>query len=264
MLTIGFICLIFGCFSGLLAGLFGLGGGLILVPFFIALFEYQQFPASLIMLMAVATSLATVMITASIATLTQHRLGTIIWRYVFHLSAGISVGVIAGSLMTQYIEPKQLRLLFALYMLYTSAKMILPTPQLVTTAQILSTLKLKCSGLGIGFMSVLIGIGGGSLTVPLLIKYQLSMPKAIAISSACGFPIAVLASISYIILGWQTPNLPAGCFGYIYLPAFIGISISSLFFTPIGAKLANTLPTQQLKRGFAVLLLVVAIKLMAL
>ena len=123
-------------------------------------------------------------------------------------------------------------------------------------------LLMSLAGVLIGLFSAILGIGGGTLTVPLLNRCQYPMNHAIAISSACGFPIAVVGTLSYAFLGWSSNDLPSGSFGYINVPAFLGIVSSSIFFAPLGAKLANKLATEQLKRYFSILVFIVAIKLL--
>ena len=261
MLEILFICLAFGCFSGILAGLFGVGGGLVLVPFFFVLLESKGIANELLMLMAVATSLATIIVTSIASALTHHSLGAVIWSYVIDLTYGILIGVIAGSLVADSISSENLRFIFAMYMLFVAIQMAAPHKPKARYKHF-NPLVLKISGAGIGFISAVLGIGGGTLMVPLLSKYRLPMRNAVAISSACGLPIAVFGTISYAMLGWNKAGLPEGCVGYVYLPAFLGIVISSILTAPIGAKLANKLPTQQLKRYFSILLFVVAGKLL--
>ncbi|NOR80000.1 MAG: TSUP family transporter [Methyloprofundus sp.] len=261
MLEIFLICLAFGCFSGILAGLFGLGGGLVLVPFFLILLETHGIANDLLMLMSVATSLATIIITSIAATLTHYRLGTIIWKYVFNLSYGIVIGVIIGAWVADSIASDSLRFIFASYMLYVAVQMAMQS-QLKAKLKPFVALTLKISGVAIGFVSSVLGIGGGTLTVPLLAKHQMPMRNAVAISSACGLPIAVIGTLTYAFLGWQKTGLPEGSLGYIYLPAFLGVIISSMLTTPLGAKLANKLPTKQLKRYFSLLLFAVAGKLL--
>lgn len=260
MLEILLICLAFGCLSGILSGLFGLGGGVVLVPFFLALFEVHGIANELLMLMAVATSLATIIVTSIAACLTHHRLGAVIWRYVFDLSYGIVIGVMIGAWVADLIASDNLRFIFAWYLLYVATKMAI---QNKTEAKIrqLDSLGLKVAGVGIGLVSSVLGIGGGTLTVPLLAKQKMPMRNAVAISSACGLPIAVIGTISYALIGWQKAGLPEGSVGYVYLPAFLGIVMTSMLTAPVGAKWANKLPTKRLKRYFSLLLFVVAGKL---
>ena len=261
MLEIFLICLAFGCFSGVLAGLFGLGGGVVLVPFFLILLEAHGIADDLLMSMAVATSLATIIVTAIAATIMQHRLKAVIWKYVFNLSYGIVIGVMLGAWIADSLPAEYLRFMFALYLLYVAVKMAIQS-KLEATFKPLGTLILNISGLAIGFVSSVLGIGGGTMTVPLLAKHQMPMRNAVAISSACGLPIAMIGTISYAVLGWQRTGLPEGSIGYVYLPAFVGIVMSSMLTAPLGAKLANKLPTKRLKRYFSLLLFAVAGKLL--
>ena len=261
MLEIFLICLAFGCFSGVLAGLFGLGGGVVLVPFFLIMLDTHGVANDLLMLMAVATSLATIIVTSIAATTMQHRLGAVIWKYVFNLSFGIIIGVIIGAFVADSLASENMRLIFALYLLYVAVQMAIQS-KLEARLKPLSVSVLRASGLGIGFASSVLGIGGGTLTVPLLAKHQMPMRNAVAISSACGLPIAIIGTITYAVLGWQKTGLPEGSVGYVYLPAFAGIVMSSMLTAPLGAKLANKLPTRRLKRYFSLLLFAVAGKLL--
>lgn len=261
MLEVLLLCLAFGCFSGMLAGLFGIGGGLVLVPFFLVLFESEGIASELLMLMAVATSLATIVVTSIAATIMQHRLGAVIWKYVFNLSAGIVIGVVLGAWVADTIPDDNLRLVFASYMLYTAIKMARQS-KLKAEHKSLKALALSLSGALVGFVSSILGIGGGTLIVPLLAKHQMPMRNAVAISSACGLPIAVIGTLTYAFLGWQKVGLPEGSVGYVYLPAFLGIVASSILTAPLGAKLANSLPTKRLKRYFSLLLFAVAGKIL--
>ncbi|GFO72720.1 uncharacterized protein BJAS_P3194 [Bathymodiolus japonicus methanotrophic gill symbiont] len=261
MLEILLISLAFGCFSGILAGLFGIGGGLVLVPFFLFLLESRGIANELLMLMAVATSLATIIITSIAATIMQQRLSAVIWMSVFGLSTGIIFGVVAGALAADAISSDNLRLIFAIYMLYVAIEMAVSS-KIKARFKSLSTLAMTMAGTVIGFVSAILGIGGGTLTVPLLARHQVPMRNAVAISSACGLPIAIAGTLSYAMLGWHKTGLPEGSVGYIYFPAFLGVVMSSMLTAPIGAKLANKLPTAQLKRYFSLLLFIVAVKLL--
>lgn len=261
MIVIFALCLLFGAVAGLLAGLFGIGGGLVLVPLLVALFDKQEFAATYTMIMAVATSLATIIVT-SIASIRAHqRLGAVRWDLVFQLTPGVFAGGMLGAILADYMPSAVLRSIFAVFMLYVGIKMAL---QLNPQADHLKAdaLPLTLAGTAIGLLSAILGIGGGTLTVPLLVKLNYPMRNAVAVASACGLPIAIAGTIIYALLGWQKSGLPNGSLGYVYLPAFFGIIATSIFFAPIGAKLANTLPTQQLKRYFALLLFVVAIDLL--
>mgnify|MGYP002525033080 CR=1 FL=1 len=261
MITVFIFCLFLGALAGFLAGLFGIGGGLIIVPILIWLFEYQGIPDALIMIMAIATSLATIVVTALASINAHYKLGTINWQTVYHLAPGILVGVIAGAFIADSLPSQMLRTIFTAYLLYTATKMAL---QLKTKASQLhlSRSLLTISGVVIGLLSTLLGIGGGTLTVPLLVSANVAMRNAVGIASACGFPIALVATVSYGLLGMQTTSVPSWSLGYIYLPAFFGIVSTSVVMAPYGARIANHLSTDKLKRYFSVMLLFAALKLM--
>lgn len=272
MLEIFLICLVFGCFSGILAGLFGIGGGLVLVPFFLVLLEAKGVATDLWMLMAVGTSLATMIVTSIAATLAHHFLGAVLWKTVRNLSYGIMVGVMLGAWVASLMSAESLRIIFAFYMLSVAVQMAVPhkisegeNPFMAGSfqagAKTLSMQTLNLSGGAIGFIASLLGIGGGTLIVPYLSRFQMPMRHVIAVSSACGLPLSIVGTLSYTVIGWDKTGLPEGCIGYVYMPAFLGIVISSIFMAPLGARLANSLPTEQLKKYFSILLFVVAGKL---
>lgn len=255
------VCLLFGACAGLLAGLFGVGGGLVLVPLLMLLFRVQGFDETYVMLMAVATSLATIIVTALSAIWAHQRHGAIIWKLVMRLAPGIVAGGALGAIIANDLPAATLKTIFAFFMFYVGVQMLLQIKPTASGREPSAPL-LALAGTLIGAISAVIGIGGGTLTVPLLAKFNYPMRNAVAVASACGLPIAVSGTLSYSILSWHRIGLPEGSLGYIYLPAFFGIIASSTVFAPIGARLANRLPAPQLKRYFALLLLLVAIKLL--
>jgi uncharacterized membrane protein YfcA len=261
MIDIFFACILLGMVAGLLAGLFGIGGGLVIVPVLALLFSSQGFPAERIMLMAVATSLATIILTSVSSVLAHHRLGSLMWAKVLRLSPMIMVGTIIGAIIAEHITAAALRIILVIFLLYVGVQMALQIKPKSGTAQPSKALDYTVAGV-IGLLSSLVGIGGGTLTVPYLIYSQMTIHHAVAVSSACGLPIAVAGTLSYALLGWNADHLPAWSLGYVYLPAFVGIALSSIFTAPLGAKLAHKLPAQTLKRYFSVLLFVMAVKLM--
>ncbi len=261
MIEIVIFCLLFGTFAGFLAGLFGIGGGLVLVPFLIWLFTRQGLAENHVMIMAVATSLATIIITSIASVLAHNRLGSVLWKVVFKLIPGIVAGAVAGEMLANYMAATSLKTIFSFFLLMIGLQMVFQLKPSAGKVQIKS-IYYGVFGSLIGILSTLLGIGGGTLTVPLLVKCRFPMRNAVAISSACGLPIAIAGTISYALLGWKQTYLSDGSLGYIYLPAFFAIITTSIITAPIGAILANKLPTQQLKRYFSVLLFIVAIRLL--
>jgi uncharacterized membrane protein YfcA len=255
------VSILLGIVTGLLAGLFGIGGGLVIVPTLAILFRIQGVPAEFVMLMAVATSLATIILTAIASVLAHHRLGSVVWAKVYSLSPGIMVGAALGAVVAKHISADALRTTLVVFLLYVAIQMafqVKPKPDRIKQSKALDFLAANI----IGLVSSIVGIGGGTLTVPYLISGQMLMRNAVAVASACGLPIAVSGTISYAILGWNALELPEWSTGYVYLPVFFGTGLSSLVTAPMGAKLAHTLPAAKLKRYFSLLLFVMAAKLM--
>lgn len=253
--------LLLGAVAGLSAGLFGIGGGMIIVPVLAWLLAKQQVADNLVMIMAIATSLATIIFTAISAIVAHHRRGNVLWHRVFSLSPGIVIGVVAGSVIAESIDATVLRVIFALFLLYVAAQMALqlkPTVKKAAESRLVDSLV----GIIIGVAAAILGIGGGTLTVPYLVSRQVAMKNAVAVSSACGLPIAIVATVSYAWLGLKHVTLPELSFGYVYVPAFLGISLSSVFTAPVGAKLAHNLPAEKLKRYFSIVLVVMAVKML--
>jgi len=260
MVEVFLLSMLTGALGGFLAGLFGIGGGLVLVPMLAILFTAQNFPADIVMVMAVATSLATIVITSISSIIAHHRLGSILWGKVFRLAPGIMLGASAGAVTADFISADGLRYIFVAFLFYVGVQMALQiTP---ATAELRQSLKLDfAAATAIGVFSALLGIGGGTLMVPYLVGCQYPIRSAVGISSACGLPIALAGTLSYAVLGWSQAGLPSGSLGYVYMPAFIGIVLCSVVTAPLGAKLAFILPAQQLKRYFSVLIFLMAFKL---
>ncbi|MDO9106141.1 MAG: sulfite exporter TauE/SafE family protein [Methylovulum sp.] len=261
MLDIFAASLALGLVAGLLAGLFGIGGGVVIVPVLAFLFSAHGFPAETVLLMAVATSLATIIMTACASVLAHHRLGAVLWPKVLRLSPLIMVGAAVGAVVAGYISADLLRYALVAFLCYVGLLMALQVKPKAGAASPSIAMDFAAAFI-IGLLSSILGIGGGSLTVPYLVHGQTPMRNAVAVSGACGLPIAVAGTVSYALLGWHVAGLPAWNLGYIYLPAFVGVGLSSMFTAPIGARLANKLPAAKLKRYFSLLLFVMAIKLL--
>lgn len=254
------IYLLLGSFAGLIAGLLGVGGGLIIVPVLVVVFQMQAFDSASIMHLALGTSLATIVFTAISAVLAHHRRGAVVWSIVYGLAPGMLLGSLLGALSADSIPGEDLKLLFALFEFVIAFYMIAgaPSPQRSIEASI-RRLELFVMGNGIGLVSAILGIGGGTMTVPYLCWRGRSIRQAVAISSACGMPIAFAGAFGYLIAGLDADTLPPMATGYIYWPALIGIVTASLFFAPLGARLAHQLPIMLLKRVFGVVLLLMAV-----
>lgn len=263
MLELFLFSMLLGLVAGFLAGLFGLGGGAMIVPVLVWLFSIHEFPAEHIMITAIATSLATIIPTSISSIITHHKLRNILWDSVFRLTPGILLGAGVGAIIADYIDANILTWFFIAYLLYVSFRMALHARTNQRFKKPKHWLDYVVGNI-IGLLSSLLGIGGGTLTVPYLIGRKIQMKNAVATSSTCGLPTAISGTVTYIALGWNKPFLPDWSLGYIYLPALCGIVVCSVITAPIGAKLANKLPAQQLKRYFSVVIFLMAIKMIFL
>ncbi len=254
--------LLLGAFVGILAGLLGAGGGLIIVPVMATLLSYQGINPEIIMHLALGTSLASIMATSVSSVYSHHRQQAVSWIRALKLSPGILLGAGLGGIFAGILSSEFLKPVFAVFELIVAAYMLWGIKTKPHSRRP-SLINFSCSGSLIGFISSIVGIGGGSMTVPWLMWHGSSIHRAIATSAAIGFPIAFAGSISYIYSGWRHPLLPEHAVGYIYLPALAGIIISSVIFAPLGAGWAHKLDVNKLKRVFALLLVALAIVLLS-
>ncbi len=254
-------CLLFGGFSGLCSGLLGVGGGIVIVPFLAWLLPLHGMPAEISMQTAIATSLATIIVTSLAAIYAQNKRGAIDWQVVKFVTPGIAIGAFFGADLAHYLSTQLLSMLFGSFLLLNGFRMALkltPNPE----RKLPSALPLGISGSILGLLSTVIGIGGGTFTVPYMLLHNVPMKRAIAFGSTFGLPIAIFGAISFIILGMKHPVPMPGNIGYINIPAFLGISIASLFATMFGVYLAHTVPTAAMKKVFAVIMLIVGLKML--
>ena len=250
-----------GAVAGLSAGLLGIGGGLIIVPILFFIFSSQAVPAAHVMHMALATSLATIVITSLSSARAHHKRGAVLWPLVFSLSPGIIIGAWLGAMLASSLASDILKPVFGVFELLVAIHLLINyKPD--THSSSISTVTSTISGVVIGGVSSIVGIGGGTLTVPFLLWHNISIRNAVASSAACGFPIAVAGTAAYIVSGWNTAGLPAYSLGYVNLPAFAVIIITSIIAAPAGAALAHKLPETTLRLFFALCLLALAIRML--
>ena len=255
------IYLLLGAFAGLVAGLLGVGGGLIIVPVLVFIFTGQGVAEHLIVHLAVGTSLATIVFTSISSVRAHHQHGAVLWQAFWQLTPGIVIGAWLGALFADVLASDQLRRFFGVFELLVAIQMtfnVKPRPH----RQLPGRAGMVAAGSVIGAISAIVGIGGGTMTVPFLVWCNVAMRKAVATSSACGLPIAVAGATGFIVTGWNAVELPAYSSGYVYWPAFAGIVIASILSAPLGARLAHRLPAAQLKRIFAVLLYILGLRML--
>lgn len=253
------IYLLLGGFAGTLAGLFGVGGGMIIVPVLVYSFTLQGFAPQVLTHMAVGTSLATIAFTSINAIRAHHLKGAVRWSLFVWMALGIVFGTLLGALTAALIQGPVLQKIIGVFAIAVSIQMAFDVRPKALSDVPGKPLLTIAGGL-IGWASAIFGIGGGSLTVPFLVWRSVPMQQAVATSSACGLPIALAGAASFIWTGWAADGpLPQWSIGYIYLPAMIGIAATSMMFAGFGARLAHRLSQQLLKRLFALLLLGVGI-----
>lgn len=255
------ILLALGAAVGFFAGLFGVGGGGIMVPILTALFVARGLPADQVVHVALGTSMAAIVMTSFSSLRAHHARGAVLWPVVRYITPGILLGTFAATFLATYLSSRHLAIFFACFMTYVSLQMVLnakPKPH----RELPGAVGLASVGAVIGAVSALVAIGGGSLSVPYLAWCNVNIRNAIATSAAIGLPIALAGTLGYLLNGWGQTGLPDYTLGYIYWPAVVAISAVSYFTTPFGAHLAHSLPVPTLKKGFALLLVLLSLKML--
>lgn len=253
--------LLVGAVAGVLAGLLGIGGGLVIVPMLDFCMSREGIPSQHLMHLALGTSMATIVFTSVSSAWSHHRRGAVHWPVVGRITPGILLGTFGGSFLAARMSSTLLKFFFVAFLYYVAAQMLLdsrPKP----SRDIPGQAGLLGAGVGIGAVSSLVGIGGGTLSVPFMIWCNLALHQAIGTSAAIGFPIALAGTAGYLYNGWHAPGLPAYTAGYLYLPALAGIVGASVLTAPLGVRLAHSLPVVRLKKIFAFLLVLVGTRML--
>jgi uncharacterized membrane protein YfcA len=251
-----------GAVAGFFAGLLGVGGGAIAVPVLAMLFSAQAFPAQHVVHLALGTSMATIIFTSISSLRAHHQHGAVLWPVVRDIAPGVVAGTLAGAQIASRMPTRPLAIFFAGFIALVAVQMILdakpkPSRELPGTAGMIAV------GTGIGIVSALVAIGGGSLSVPFMTWCNVRVQNAIGTSAAIGFPIALSGSLGYLWGGWGAPGLPEGSAGFVYLPALVPTVVASMLVAPHGARLAHRLPVGTLKRIFAAVLILLSAKMLS-
>jgi uncharacterized protein len=247
-----------GLGTGFLAGLLGIGGGMIMVPFLTVILSGRGVSPNLAVKMAIATSMATIIFTSISSVRAHHKRGSVRWDIVKLLAPGIVLGAAIASLgVFSLLKGAWLALLFAAFVAFSATQMLLnKKPQAARTLP--GPAGQLGAGTVIGFLSGLVGAGGGFVSVPFMTWCNVAIHNAVATSAGLGFPIALANAIGYVFAGQGVADLPVGSLGYIYLPALLVIAIASVLMAPLGVKAAHALPVASLKRVFASILYLLA------
>lgn len=252
--------LVFGVIAGILAGLLGIGGGVVLVPILNFTLPLEGIDASVAHHMALATSMSSIMFTSLSSARSHNKRGTVRWDIVKTMTPGLLLGTLAGTFVVAGLPTGPLKIIFAVFLAYTGVQMILdfkpkasfhlpgPLGQILVAAFI-------------GLVASFVGIGGGALIIPFLILCNVPMMNVIGASAAMGFPIALAGTAGFVINGMGHPGLPPYSLGFVYLPAMLGLVATSMLFAPYGARLSHSLPVKTLKRFFGIFLLLMAARM---
>jgi hypothetical protein len=252
-----------GAVAGLLAGLFGVGGGLIMVPALAIVLPMIGAPADVYMQMAIGTSLAVIGATSISSTISHHRRDGVVWPIFWRVAPGLVLGALLGAGIADQLSAVTLQRTVGIGALLVAIQMAFRLkPPASEDARAPHPVELLLVGTIIGMLSSLIGIGGGSLTVPLLSACRVEMRQAVGTAAACGLPIAWAGALGFVLMGRDVPGRPADALGYISLTGFFSLAAASVLLAPLGARLAHRLPARALKRGFAVLLCAIGLKML--
>lgn len=254
--------LLLGSVVGFMAGLLGIGGGGIMVPVLSTLFLLQGMPKEFVVHMALGTSMAAIVVTSLSSLLAHHKKGGVLWPLVKRMAPGIIVGTFAATFIAALASAVYLSIFFAMFMAFVALQMMInKKPQSCRKKP--STLGLTAAGGLIGAISAMVSIGGGSLTVPYLSWHNIDMKKAIGTSAAIGLPLSVVGTIGYMVNGWSSSTEIDHAMGFVYVPAVLLISVMSFVTAPLGVKLVHSLPVATIKKIFAVLLILLSLKMLS-
>jgi uncharacterized protein len=228
---------------------------------FIRCWRRRDYGARTHSLICAATSMAAIVPTAIASLRAHHTHQAVLWPVVIKIAPGILLGTFTGTFLASYLSAKPLAIFFSCFMALVALQMVLnrkPKP----SHQLPRALGLSSTGVGIGGISALVAIGGGTLTVPFLVWCNISLPVAIGTSAAVGLPISIAGASGYAINGWNINDLPNHTLGYIFWPAVLAIAAMSFITAPLGAKLAHRLPVALLKKIFALLLIGLSVQML--
>lgn len=246
-----------GAMTGFAAGLLGVGGGMLLVPFITLLLTFGKFPEHLVVHMAIATSLATIMFTSISSVRAHHKHGAVRWQIVLLLAPGILIGSWVGPWIGKQMNSAMLSAFFGVFVLVSATQMLLDKKP-PATRDLLPPPGMFAAGGVIGIVSGLVGAGGGFISVPFMTWCNVKIHHAVATSAALGFPIALAGTLSNIYYGRGVADLPPGSLGFIYLPALLVISLASIATAPLGARTGHKLPVRAMRKIFSVMLYLLA------
>lgn len=249
--------LLLGALSGLLAGLLGVGGGLVLVPVLTWMLDIRGVPASALVQTAIGSAFGVIFFTSLSSLKAHHATGNIRWPVVAQFTPGILVGSLLGSRIAHWVPTRELGLFFSAFIVFSAVQMLLDRKP-KASRELPGPAGLFGVGSVIGVLSSLVGAGGGFIAVPFMAWCNVNLKSAVSTSAAMGFPIAVFSIAGYVWNGSQVTGMPPGSWGYLYLPAIAVLASMSVLTAPVGARLSQRLSVKTLKRIFACMLFLLA------
>ncbi len=256
-LQVVLLLLTVGSFVGFSSGLLGIGGGLIVIPVVLWTGSWLGFNDDYIHHIAVGTSFGVMIFTSFVSMITQHKRKSVKWDVARFMIVGSIMGASVGGFVAGEIPTKELQLFFVIFCYVVAIKTFLPKREFSHKKHVPNTILGVISTL-IGFLSSILGIGGGVLNVPLLVRANVEIKKAVGTSSAISFFIGLFGFLGYVRSGWNIHDLPQPSLGYVHIPLTLCLSLSSIIFAPLGVKVSHLLPSKILKTTFAVLIATVA------
>jgi uncharacterized protein len=256
------VYLAIGLIVGFLAGLLGVGGGMIMVPMLVFVFTAKGFPAEHMMHLSLATSMSTIVFTSISSVRAHHLHKAVDWAVARAMAPGIVFGALAATLATGFVPTRPLAIFFTVFMFYAATQMLFeikPKP----SRQLPGAAGLFGAGAVIGGFSSVLAAGGAFLSIPFLARCNVPLKRAIGTAAANGFPIAFAGTVGYVLNGMRVDGLPEGSLGFVYLPALAIIVAASMPVAPLGARLAHRLPVKRLRFVFALMLFALALRMLA-
>jgi len=250
-----------GAIVGVLAGLLGVGGGIVIVPTLTFLLPWQGFGGDHLMQVALGTSMASIVFTSISSFRAHHRRGAVRWDAVRAIAPGILAGTFGGTFLVALLPTAFLKFFFVSFLFYVAVQMVLDFKPKASRG-LPGWAGMTGVGAGIGLLSSLVGIGGGTLSVPFLAWCNVPLHEAVGTSAAIGFPIALAGAAGYVANGWSVADVPHPALGFVYLPALVGLVVCSMLTAPVGAALAHRLPVRTLKKVFAGFIALTAVKML--
>ncbi|TNE60638.1 MAG: sulfite exporter TauE/SafE family protein [Alphaproteobacteria bacterium] len=252
-----------GLVAGFLAGLLGIGGGIVTIPALFVVFADIGVPHEWRMHVAIATSLTIIIATNSSSVWAHHKKGGVDWHVVKDWWWAVALGAVLGSYFAKMLKTAELVYIFATLAAFLAAKMLLPFDRWKLGENLPRGFFRYFNPGIIGFFSAVMGIGGGSFSVPYMTLYNVPIHRAVGTASLIGLVISMAAGMGYLVNGWGVAGLPAGMAGFIHLPSAATVAVAAVVMAPVGAKVAHRLPKKVLSIAFGLFLVLATIRLVS-